>query len=75
MPLMQNDVHIETIAENSAVGSDGNLSLTIRTQFRVRGQGPFSVELFKSSFTTQGMASAINGLATDVVNILEGYPG
>lgn len=75
MPLMQADIHIETIAENSAIGADGNLTPTIRTQFRVRGQGPFSVELFKSSFTTQGMAQQINGLATDVVNILEGYPG
>jgi hypothetical protein len=48
VPVMPQDITQVVNQESSKLGEQGRLEPTIRTTFRVRSQGPFSIELPKA---------------------------
>lgn len=75
MPLMQQDITQVTNLESSKLGEHGTLEATIRTSFKVRGQGPYSIELPKAGWTAEEADKAIREYASQVVMLREKYPG
>lgn len=75
MPLMQADITQVTNLETAKLGERGVLEATIRTSFKVRGQGPFSIELPKAGWTAEQADKAIQEYASHLVMLRDKYPG
>lgn len=75
MPLMANDITQVSNLETSKLGDRGTLEPVIRTSFKVRGQGPYSVELPKAGWTATAAEKAIQEYASQIVMLREKYPG
>lgn len=75
MPLMANDITQVSNLETSKLGERGTLEPVIRTSFKVRGQGPYCVELPKVGWTAAAAEKAIQEYASQIVTLREKYPG
>lgn len=75
MPLMQADITGVTNQETSRLGEHGVLELTVRTTFRVRSQGPFSIELPKAGWTAEAADKMMQEYASHLVMLRDKYPG
>jgi hypothetical protein len=72
---MQADITQVTNLESSKLGERGTLEATIRTSFKVQGQGPFSIELPKAGWTAAAADKAIQEYASQIVTLRDKYPG
>lgn len=75
MPLMQSDISSVTNLETSKLGERGTLEPTIRTSFKIRGQGPFFVELPKLGWTADAADKMMREYASQIVTLHDKYPG
>ena len=75
MPLMSNDITSIVSSETSKLGERGTLEPTMRTTFRVRGQGPYSIELPKAGWTAEAADKAVQEYASQLVMLRDKYPG
>jgi hypothetical protein len=75
MPVLPQDITQVVSQESSKLGEQGRLEPTIRTTFRVRSQGPFSIELPKAGWTADAADKAIQEYASHLVTLRDKYPG
>ena len=75
MPLMPQDITQVVNTETAALNDRGQLTPMIRTSFRVRGQGPYSIELLKEGWTADLADKLIQEWASQLVMLRDKYPG
>jgi hypothetical protein len=75
MPLMSGDITQVVNSESSKLSATGTLEPSIRTMFRVRGQGPYSIELPKAGWTADAADKLMQEFASHLVTLRDKYPG
>lgn len=75
MPLMSQDITGITSTQTVTQDAQGRLTPAIRVSFKVKGQGPFFVELPKDGFTADLADKAIQAYATELCKLADKYPG
>lgn len=74
MPLLPNDIANISNAQTAALNDKGVLAPAIRTSFRVRGQGPYYIELPKDGWSADSADKAIRAYAEQLVALIDKYP-
>ena len=72
--LQYQDITNITTSESSALDDRGYSRPTMRTTFKVRGQGPYWVELPKQGWTASAADAAVRDYATEIVALIDKYP-
>lgn len=74
MSLTFQDITNLSNTESSALDERGYSRPTVRTTFKVRGQGPYFIELPKKDWTADAADKAVRAYATEIVSLIDKYP-
>jgi hypothetical protein len=65
------DIHDIRGKETSVLGEDKLLHAAIEYSFKIRGQGPFTVSVWREGFTAQKAIDAIAKFAHEYIAVIE----
>lgn len=71
MPLEPGDIQEVRISQTAITGEDGRILRTKSISFKVRGQGPFSVQIPAADFSFEKVRPLLEQQAAEIVAIME----
>lgn len=75
MPISPTDITNLTCSEVIGIGATGYSTPMMRASFKVRGQGPYSVDIPKSDFSADLLDQKVQEFASQLVMLRDRYPG
>ena len=75
MPLANNDIHVTAIRRSYAKDSRGETVPGFEIHYSIRQNGDFTVTVPIAGFTVAKAMEAIAAQATQLVELLDTYPG
>jgi hypothetical protein len=75
MPVLLSDITSVSTTETSGLDASGYSRPMVRTSFKVRGQGPYHVDLPKDGWTADAADAAIHTYAEQLIALRDKYPG